>query len=302
MFRLLFSLFLLFNVLNAKEIKNILVLHSYHQSSKWVQNIQRGIEDTLDKTKFEINLYIENMDTKRYSTKEYYNQLKSLYKIKYQDKKLDGIIVSDNNAFDFLIENRDEIFGNIPVSFLGINFFNPKVLNNKSNFTGVLENEYFDANVRLMKLINPDLKTIFIVSDYSDVSLKVKENILNLISKNNYGIKFIFNENKPFDLVLEDISKLEENSAVLIGAYFKDNLENIFEPSYTAQKIVEASSYPVYTMFDWFFNNGVVGGNMISSYEQGKVASNIMNRILNKEDITTIQIEPEGTNKIFLEN
>ena len=64
--------------------------------------------------------------------------------------------------------------------------------------------EDFDANIKLMKLINPNLKTLYITADNQLTAILVKQKILNLISKNDYGIEFKFNEDIPFEKLIED--------------------------------------------------------------------------------------------------
>lgn len=298
MFKFLFLIFVvLFNLSFSQETKNLLILHSYHQSSSWVKNMQRGIEENLDRKNFEINLYIENMDTKRHSEEEYYAQLKKIYKLKYKDIKLDAIISSDNNAFNFLREYRDELFGEVPVSFMGVNFFKQKDLDGHTLYTGVAENEDFDASIKLMKKINPNLEKVFITADYLTTGIITKEKIKKIILENNYNLKFEFNENVPFEKLLDKVSSLEEQSAILVGLYFKDSTGKNLEPNYTAKQISKVAKVPVYTMFDIFHKNGVLGGNMVSSYMQGKLAVEKINAIFQGKDIKDLPITFSGSNE-----
>ena len=282
---------------HKKETKNVLVLHSYHQTSNWVANIQKGIDDNIDRKDFNINMYIENMDTKRFNSKQYYQSLKNIYKLKYKDIKFDAIIVSDNNALNFLKKYRDELFGDIPVSFCGINFFKTSDLKGYHNYTGVAENEDFDANIKIIKKLFPNIKTIYITADFIISGKLVKEKIRRLIKQNNYNLKFIFSPNKPFSNLLDEIKHLEKNSAILYGTYFKDSTGKYLSPNYTSKKIISTTDLPVFTMFDLFLQNGVLGGNMISSYSQGKEATKILNKILKGKQADNIPVKLKGTNK-----
>jgi len=49
------------------------------------------------------------------------NKGKYNYKTKYKNINFDLILSSDNNALDFLKKYRDTIFGDVPVSFSGVN-------------------------------------------------------------------------------------------------------------------------------------------------------------------------------------
>lgn len=53
------------------------------------------------------------MDTKRYYSEEYIKLLQEYYHEKYKNQNFDLIISTDNIAYDFLIENKKELFGEI---------------------------------------------------------------------------------------------------------------------------------------------------------------------------------------------
>ncbi len=48
------------------------------------------------------------------------------YRLKYQAIHFDLIAATDNDAFDFLIAHRDDLFGETPVVFCGVNWFAPR--------------------------------------------------------------------------------------------------------------------------------------------------------------------------------
>ena len=133
----------------AKEKKQILLLNSYHESMPWVENIKQGVFSVLNPNEQEYEFFIENMDTKRYSDAKYYKTLSKLYKTKYQDINFDLILSSDNNALDFLKKYRNTIFGDVPVSFSGVNNFKDSMLNGYSNYTGVSERDLIRKKYRI---------------------------------------------------------------------------------------------------------------------------------------------------------
>ncbi len=83
--------------------KQILLLNSYHQNFVWNESVFRGLNDVLRPKETGIILHVENMDTKRVEFDEHYvQQLRGVFEHKFKGMKLDLIMATDNNAFEFL--------------------------------------------------------------------------------------------------------------------------------------------------------------------------------------------------------
>ena len=123
---LLFSiLFLTF--LQANQNKEVLLIHSYHKGYVWTDDISKTIEKNFDEHK-DIELTTVYMDTKRIDDDSYLENLAKLYKQQFSNRKFDLILISDNNAFDFLAKYYDYLFKDIPVLFCGINNYSKEIL------------------------------------------------------------------------------------------------------------------------------------------------------------------------------
>ena len=119
--------------------RNILILNSYHDGFKWTDDITRGVISALEPVSGETRIFIEYLGTKWVNDDIYFRELVQILKHKYSRTRFDLIISSDNDAFDFLRDHRDEVFGRIPVVFNGVNYFTESDLAGKALFTGVSE-------------------------------------------------------------------------------------------------------------------------------------------------------------------
>ena len=106
--------------------KNVLILNSYHQGYKWTDDETQGAIAGLDPVRNDFKVVIEYMATKWAYDEPYFEQLRRTYKYKFQNIRFDLIIATDDDAFNFLKHNRDELFPNMPVVFCGINWFKPE--------------------------------------------------------------------------------------------------------------------------------------------------------------------------------
>ena len=103
--------------------KRVLVLHSYYQGYKWTDDENRGIESVLKPVIGTNNLYIEYMDTKKIFGDLYSQRLYEVYKLKYRNFKFDAIMVTDNNAFEFMRKYRDDLISGDTCCFLRCQLF-----------------------------------------------------------------------------------------------------------------------------------------------------------------------------------
>lgn len=110
------------NIVYANEYEeeklSVLFISSYNSNfisfADQVDGIKAGFENN-------VNLRVEYMDLNGYYNREneekFYNLLKSSFE---NYESYDGIIVGDDEALEFCLRYRNDIFKDIPISFLGI--------------------------------------------------------------------------------------------------------------------------------------------------------------------------------------
>ncbi|MCU7918120.1 MAG: hypothetical protein KZQ95_07140 [Candidatus Thiodiazotropha sp. (ex Epidulcina cf. delphinae)] len=151
-------------IANDTPTRHLLLLNSYHQSLKWDEEIYAAIKAVLRPAENNIELHVENMDTKRVPyTDAYRSQLLALLKNAYGKMRFDLIIASDNNAYDFLRTYRDELFPGVPVVFCGVNNFEPEQLQGIPAFTGVAEIFDARATVELALRLHPQTRELLVI-------------------------------------------------------------------------------------------------------------------------------------------
>ena len=88
-------------------------------------------------------------------------------KWKYTDKsiKFDLIIACDNASLDFLRIYRDELFGKVPVVFVGINKFQDSMIEGMEPITGLVETYDKEASIETALKFHPSAEELVIVAD-----------------------------------------------------------------------------------------------------------------------------------------
>ncbi len=152
MFRIFFKLFIILSIVSnfmyaQMTKKKVVYVNSYHKGYSWSDSIQKGILDVfnikqkdgvLDFTNSKVELKIIEMDSKRNNNEKYKKRVSLEIKNKIIEYKPDLIIISDDNAAEYLIV---PYFYNhkIPVIFTGVNALPSDYGFPAKNITGIIE-------------------------------------------------------------------------------------------------------------------------------------------------------------------
>lgn len=294
---LLFSI-LFFNFLFANQSKEVLLIHSYHKGYAWTDDISNSIEKNFEKHQ-NIELTTVYMDTKRIDDSLYLENLSKLYKQQFFDRKFDLIIISDNNAFDFIEKYYDYLFKDTPVLFCGINNYNKNMLEklNFKNISGVAEDVDIEKNFELISKLHPNLQNLLIINDTSTTGYAVKKDLTEIIKKYEKKFNIEYTDNLEINDLKTKVSKLEKsNSAILFVLLFKDTTGKYFTYKQSFEQVKKVSEVPIYGLWDFYLNSGMVGGLLTSAISQGDTVSKMALDILNGKDIKDIPIVEKSPN------
>ncbi|RXJ86063.1 ABC transporter substrate binding protein [Arcobacter sp. CECT 8985] len=284
--RFLFTFLIIFlscyGSLYAKN-RHILILQSYNKGLVWSDNIVKGIEDTLLLQKDHYEITTEYMDTKKINSEKYMNSLYKLFVLKMENQTFDAIIVADNEAVEFVLKYRNELFKNIPLVFCGIDKRDPgldinNILNKKIPL--ILESKEIEKNINFITKILPNLKQLYIINDYTGASVLVNHTYKAQAKKlEKKGIKATVNFNGNLKKIKKDIQNLPKNSAVLFGSLFRDKFGK-YVPYYDVNDVLNSSKVPLFSISDSHFGRGVIGGYLLRGYDLGVASAKQVIRIL----------------------
>ena len=262
-----------------------------------------SIEDQLNGLKKELNnnahIMIEYMNSKTFDSTEneetFYNLLK--YSLENYDK-IDAVIAGDDDATEFCIKYRDDLFKDIPISFLGVQDFDR--LNRALEcelVSGVSEVESIRANIELIKTLHPNVDTITFIDTYGILTY---EEIVADYPDINF--QWILTEDKTLSEVQSILSNLSSNNAV-IQLYIKKFKDIDTLDRNTINKTIAEScvASPIYSILNYDVGQGSIGGKVINHFIQGQKAASIALNLLNGYDAKELFIADDETNQYFFD-
>lgn len=148
----------------AKEVKEIILLHSYHTGYKWTDDLTKSVLEGIGDPQ-SYRVFVEYMDFKRFQQTDYFFELTKLYKFKYKHLAIDGIICADNYAFQYFLEKGDSIWNkNIPVSVCGVNNIQ-NLEYDTIRFKAIQEDIDVENTLNAVFTLNPQTDSLIIISD-----------------------------------------------------------------------------------------------------------------------------------------
>lgn len=282
--------------------KQILLLNSYHHNFSWNEEIFKGLTNVLRPKETGITLHVENMDTKRVEFNEHYvQQLRNVYEHKFKGMTLDMIMVTDNNAFEFMRRYHEELFPGVPVVFCGVNFYRDELIKDHPLFTGVSES--VDATGTLWWALNlhPDTKSVYIINDYTPTGTAITQTIKKALEDFVPDIDVRYSDNTDLPGILREVQFLPKNSLVLYGIYYRDQNGRFYDISEAVEAVADVAKVPVYGLIDFDLGHGIVGGMLTSGYNQGQFMAQIALHVLAGRHPRDIPVIQEGVSSLMFD-
>ena len=291
---IVFSMLSIISAAQETDIKDIVLLNSYHPTFKWTYDVTFGVMNQLQ-TKDGYRVSIEFMDSKRFQTEEHFAALNKYWATKYKAVKVDGVICSDNHAFEFFLKYGNKIWGDVPMTFCGVN--NIEDFNiETTGYKGVAETINMEGTLELIHTLQPDLDTLIVISDKS-LSGTIFTNQFQSIAASRFpNLKYrIINAVTAEQLGKELQNIYAVNKAVyLLSMYIPRagiSRDMIDEAGFLLSKL----DVPVYGNWDFLFGDFIVGGVIMGGYQQGILAAYRLKEILNGkgENLSYLATTPE---------
>ncbi|AEE15284.1 putative PAS/PAC sensor protein [Thermodesulfobium narugense DSM 14796] len=254
--------------------KKVLILNSYSQDYIWTIEEQEGILSQLNSIFPSPEIFIENMDSKRFNSKRYLDDFSNFLMKKYSGFKFDAIVTTDDPAFVYALERRNQ-FGNPPIFFCGVNTYSDDIKNFiPYKVYGVKEEENLESTLSLMLKLFPNAKKILGVADESVASYFKKQFDDFFASHNDISNEYFVSNN--LEKIINKINSEPKDILVLdLIAHTVDKYGDDLIGSAPTHELYKRVNVPIFGTFDYQLGNGIVGGMITSGLEQGKIVGKL---------------------------
>ena len=282
----------------AGTSKRVLFISSYHPAFPTFPQQTEGLRSVFQESG--VLLDIEFMDSKRFFTRE--SQDHFLGALTYKLANLppyDVVLTGDDNALLFVLAHHKTLFKTMPIIFFGVN--NVKLAleqNANPSITGVVESVSMPETIALMRRLQPGLEKITALVDGTPSG----QADLNTF----YGISGRFAPVRFEDLSLATLSfeefsarlrQLDPKNAVLLLSAYRDKSGHALQFHESLELIKKNLPGPLYHLWYHGLEEGILGGKVISHFEQARTAAEITIAVLDGKAIGAIPVQTESPNR-----
>ncbi|RQD77622.1 MAG: response regulator [Desulfonatronospira sp. MSAO_Bac3] len=268
---------------------SVFYLNSYHDGYAWSDDIREGIRHRFQESGHRVEIQMEYMDTKVFHRPGVTKRLLELYREKYSNEEYDIVIVSDDDALDFMLDYGDELFPGLPIVFCGINYLEEELLD-RERTTGIVENFNVKRTLELALSIHQDKNRMVVIGDESTTGIAIKGQIKEAIPDFQGRLDFEFWTQYSLDEIADKVKDLPQDTLVYFIPFFYSAGGQVFSAGEVLENVAGFSDLPIYSNWEFLLGHGMVGGNLISGFEHGSIAAGMALDILEGKSPADIPI------------
>ena len=262
--------------------KTVLLLFPYqHDLPMHALALQALREEFAGAKDLALDLHYEFLDINRFPGADFQERLFDLYAAKYQDKRVDVVILQTEVMLHLWLEHRDKIGLNAPVVFFDtLTDFTTRQL--PPGVTGVSGTVDLTRSIEWILRARSSVNEVALVQGVGALD-KEKENRLPVEAfRQEMSGKVRITDLSPFPLseIKRRVATLPKSSVVLFNIMFEDAAGVKYRPVDALREVASASAVPVISPYDIVIGSGTIGGCMYSVESQAREAARMGLRIL----------------------
>lgn len=284
------------------NIYRVLFISSYHASFPSFLKQLDGIRAGFREAGFEnwnIAIDVEFMDSKRFAYRDAAQRLRNTLQAKLPTlPPYDLVIVGDDNALTFSREQAKTLLKGLPVVFLGVNDRKRAMaLSGNGSTTGVVESRSLRETIQGMQRLYPAAKSFHILVDRTRTG-----RINGAAAKREAAqfpavdFRFIDLGALSYDEAFEHLRSLPLDEPLLMLSAYRDKNGRALSFPELLHFVQTVYRGAIFALQEHGIGYGVLGGRMVSHFEQGRVAASLAARVLRGEAIGSVPVVSESPN------
>jgi signal transduction histidine kinase len=261
--------------------KNVLMIIEIGQSHPAPALVTNQILSALGSDpRFDAELHWENLDAIDISD-DARNELRDGIVRKYHNVQWDLIVLVGPDPLRLFAEPSRRLYPGVPVVFCCSSPGQSDQRSTDSRSTGSWLQwdpaKTLDAAIRLL----PDTRQVFVVAGQTRYDRALTAFVRAELNPYGNRLSITYLTDLPMSKLLERVRYLPSHSIVAYLTFFKDIEERQFLNSIDVlPQITAASNSPVFGISDTYLGRGIVGGDVVSFEEQGRIAARDVIEIL----------------------
>lgn len=272
---------------SATPQKTVLVLHSTRRDAQVVTTTERELPRILDRgVGAHVDYYSEFIDQARFGDPESQQALRDFLRLRYRGRRFDLVVAIQDQAVQFVDENREALFPETPVVFAA----SARGVRPLANSTGIITGYDFGSSLGLAARLQPDARQVFVVTG-ANADDKAFERIARTQFEpyeSRFAITYL--TGLPTPELEARLATLPAQSLVYYLLVDQDGDGEYFHPLIYLDRVTAVANAPVYTWVDSGMDRGILGGHLRSLMKQTEAVGELAVRVLRGERAANIPV------------
>jgi len=262
--------------------RRVLVLYWYNKDYPGNILFEQGFLTVLQSSQANLDYYPEYLESNRFPGQVQELLLRDYLRQKYADRAIDVVVAVTDQAMDFLLKYRAELFPSAPIVFLGIK----KPTDDKlatPGITGVLAATTAKETLDVALRLNPDTEQVFFVSGTPERDKRFETIARQQFEGYESKVRITYLTDLPLDQLIATTKTLPARSIIFYGWQQAIRHGKLLETWETLSAFAPSASVPIYGWSSICVGNGLVGGYVSGSETNGKAIGELTVRVLRGE-------------------
>jgi hypothetical protein len=226
--------------------RHVLFINSYQPGYYWSDDLVRGVRDVIDSQPFPVELWLEYMDSRRFTGPGVEDRFEGFIREKYRNHRFDLILSSDDAALAFLMERRDKLFPGVPVVFMGLNNRDLAMSVDRRSYTGILEIFHTDTLIDAALSMRPETTRFVVIGDAAPTAI-AQLNDIRTVAARRPELRFVFYDGSrlPLEEILDALSKTSPTDAIITTSFTRDRTGRYFPQQEAVRRILSTARGPI---------------------------------------------------------
>jgi signal transduction histidine kinase len=269
------------NALPSAKTKRVLILFETESNLPAAVIVGSALRETLlSKTPSGLVDYDEFLDLDRFPGPEHMTRMADFLRGKYATTPIDVVIAAGGRALDFMLDHRGDLFPGASLTFVAAGAEELAARHLPPDVVGIPMHTYLTPTVDLAMRLQPEARQLVVVTGASDEDRAWEATARRELRPYQERLHPAYLSALPMPQLLREVGRLPHDAIVLYLTIFRDGQGQLFHPREAARMLSEASSAPVYGVYDTYLQSGIVGGHMDTFQAMGREAGRLALHIL----------------------
>lgn len=277
----------------AEPEHRVLLINSYHPGLPWSDGITAALQRHIAPG---VEIYAEYLDSKRFPEIAHQTRFLDYLQTKFANTPIDAVMVSDDAAYRLVRQRPIPLLREMPIVFAGVNEFVPGEIQSGDPLTGIVEITEIEDTLDLAHHLHPNAERIIVISDNTLNGRANLQRIRRHVERRGWTDRVVY-PNARGTATAESyrtaIRAAPRNTIVYAADFYveSDGTPALLEDLIT--EILAIREVPIYGHLDTIIGSGAIGGKLVRSSDQGRVAAGILTRIFAGESAAEIPVVTE---------